>query len=72
MRTSEQKKMHSTKQWIYHVFLDLMVANLGVRTHKLQYYRIFGNIIAKILSALVKEICYEEVANHSQRISTIQ
>ena len=47
-----------------------MVAHLGLRTHELLYMEI-GNAIAKILSVLVKAECYEEVANHSQRIFTL-
>ena len=47
-----------------------MVAHLGLRTHELLYEEI-GNIIAEILSAWEKAECYEEVANHSQRIFTL-
>ena len=42
-----------------------MVAHLGLLTHEL-LSEIIGNIIPEILSE-----CYEEVANHSQRIFTL-
>ena len=45
-----------------------MVAHLGLRTHELIYEEI-GSIIAEMLTAWEK--CYEEVANHSQRIYTL-
>ena len=45
-----------------------MVAYLGVRTHELNEE--IGNIINEILSAWEKAECYEEEANHSQRIFT--
>ena len=44
-----------------------MDAHLGLRPHELLYKEI-GNIIDEILSACKKVECYEEVANHSQRI----
>ena len=44
-----------------------MVAHLGLRTHELLYEEI-GNIIAEILLVWEKTECYENVANHSQRI----
>ena len=44
-----------------------MVAHLGLCTHELLYGEI-GNNIAEILSVWEKAGCYEEVANHSQRI----
>ena len=47
-----------------------MVAHLGMRTHDLLYDEI-GNIIDDIFSAREKAVCYEEVANHSQRIFTL-
>ena len=47
-----------------------MVAHLVLRTHVLLYEEI-GNIIAEIVSAWEKVECYEEVANHSQRIFTL-
>ena len=46
-----------------------MAAHLGLRTHELLYKEI-GNIIAEMLSAWEKAECYEEVANHFQRIFT--
>ena len=47
-----------------------MVAHLGLSTHKL-LYKETGNVIAEILSAGEKAECYEEVANHFQRIFTL-
>ena len=47
-----------------------MVAYLGLRTHELLYEEI-GNIIDDIFSACEKAECYEEIANHSQRIFTL-
>ena len=47
-----------------------MVAYLGVRTHELLNEEI-GNIINEILSAWEKAECYEEEANHYQRIFTL-
>ena len=43
-----------------------MVAHLVLRTNELLYGEI-GNIIAEIVSAWEK-VCYEEIADHSQRI----
>ena len=45
-----------------------MFAHLSLRTHELLYEK-SGNIIADILYAREKAECYEEVANHSQRIT---
>ena len=47
-----------------------MVAHLGMRTHELLFEEI-GIIIADVSSAWEKAECYEEVANHSQRIFTL-
>ena len=47
-----------------------MVAQLGVRPHKLLYEEI-GNIIAGILSSSEQAEGYVEVTNHSQRIFTL-
>ena len=47
-----------------------MVAHLGLRTHELLCEEI-DNILTEIWSVWEKAECYEEVANHSQRIFTL-
>ena len=49
--------------------LDFLVAHLGLRTHTLLFEEIV-NIMTKFHHP-EKAQCYEEVANHSQRIITL-